>query len=60
MATLRRAQAMILTGNWRDSEPHLLRVAQDNPEIYSARRLLELVSLAKRAAPTGGKKAASL
>ena len=60
MAALHRAQALILTGNWRDAEPFLLRVAQDSPEVYSARRLLQLISFAKRTAPTGGKKTAGL
>jgi hypothetical protein len=41
---LRKAQLLIRFGRFKDAEPLLLKVVSINPDIYSAKRLLELLS----------------
>jgi hypothetical protein len=49
LASLRKAQALILGGQWERAESLLVEVAADCPEIYTARRLLELIAFWKKA-----------
>ncbi|OGV64169.1 MAG: hypothetical protein A2283_10070 [Lentisphaerae bacterium RIFOXYA12_FULL_48_11] len=42
---LRRAQIFIMLGSKKKAEDILLAIAANNPEIYSARRLLELLAI---------------
>jgi len=45
---LHRAQMFILMGDRKKAEDILLSVAANNPEIYSARRLLELLAINRK------------
>ena len=47
LATLRKAQVLILGGQWERAESLLVEVVADCPEIYTARRLLELIAFWK-------------
>ncbi|MEI7900092.1 MAG: S16 family serine protease, partial [bacterium] len=49
LVKLRKAQVLILTGNREQAVPLLLDVAYRCPEIYTARRLLELIAFCKKA-----------
>jgi hypothetical protein len=45
LAALRQAQALILTGAWDKAQPLLLEAASQAPELFTARRLLQLNAL---------------
>lgn len=53
LASLRKAQTLILGGKLDLAESLLVEVATDCPEIYTARRLLELLSFWKKTGRTG-------
>jgi len=46
--TLRKAQLLLLTGKSKEAESLLLDVAVKNPDIYTAKRLLEFSALVKK------------
>lgn len=48
LAKLRRAQVHLLAGQRDRAEPLLLEVAAECPELYNARRLLELIAFWKK------------
>jgi hypothetical protein len=45
MENLREAQALMLLGQYESARPILQGIAGRYPEIYTARRLLELIAL---------------
>ena len=44
LAKLRQAQVLLLIGKYGDAEPLLLEAAAECPELYTAKRLLEVIA----------------